>query len=361
MRIAIAAGGTGGHIYPAIAVVEALRARVPDVEVRVFGPDNRGERAMVEGAGLPLERIPAAAMRDRGPVAVARGGLRILQGIATSWWKLRQFGTDAVFSTGGYGSFPQSVAARLLRRPLVVFLPDVAPGWAVRAEKRLASRMTTTTELALRHLPAGKTTVTGYPVRPQFFTTDREAARAALGISDSAPVLLIAGASQGAQALNRAVFASLRRLTARAHVVHITGSAALAEAEAAKDALGAARERYQPFSFRADLPALMVAADLAVMRSGASVLGEIPAAGLAAILVPGTYAGGHQRDNAMWLVEAGAADLLEERDIAQLADRALAILDDRQRLAAMRESSRLLARPDAAAAIAAIVEEVARR
>lgn len=361
MKVAIAAGGTGGHIYPAISVVEALRTRAPGVEVRVFGPDNRDERAMVEGAGLTLERIPAAALRDRGPVAILRGGLRIFGGIALSWWKLRRFGADAVFSTGGYGSFPQCIGARLLRKPLVVFLPDVTPGWAVRAEKRLATHMTTTTEQALQFLPAGKTTVSGYPVRPEFFMTDRDAARVALGVSGDEPLVLVAGASQGAQSLNRALFAQLGELTVRAHVVHITGAAGLAEAEAARHALGAEGSRYQPFAFRADLPALMVAADLAVMRAGASILGEIPAAGLAAILVPGTYAGGHQRDNAMWLVEAGAAELLEEVDIARLVQTALSILGDHERLSEMREASRLLARPQAAADIAAILEEVATR
>ncbi|MCA9829499.1 MAG: UDP-N-acetylglucosamine--N-acetylmuramyl-(pentapeptide) pyrophosphoryl-undecaprenol N-acetylglucosamine transferase [Dehalococcoidia bacterium] len=361
MRIAIAAGGTGGHIYPAISVVEALRKREPAIEVRVFGPDNRGERTMVEGAGLVLERIPAAAMRDRGPLAVFRGGLRIVRGIALSWWKLRRFKADAVFSTGGYGSFPQSVAARLLRKPLVVFLPDVAPGWAVKAERRFATRMATSTDLALQHLPPGKTSVTGYPVRSAFFDTNRNEMRRALGAGDGDPILLIAGASQGAQALNRAVFAHLAELTKRAHVVHITGAAGAAEAGAAKRELGNLESRYQPFSFRGDLPALMVAADLAILRAGASILGEVPAAGLAAILLPGEYAGGHQRGNALWLVEAGAAELLTEAEIGILAPSALSILDDPERLQRMRAAATLLARPQAADTIATIIEEVVKR
>ena len=361
MRVAIAAGGTGGHIYPAISVVEALRQRAPETEVRVFGPDNRGERAMVEGAGLTLDRIPAAAMRDRSLWSVFRGGLRIVRGIALSWWKLWRFKPDVVFSTGGYGSFPQSVAAWLLRKPLVVFLPDVAPGWAVKAERRFATRMTTSTDQALQHLPAGKTSVTGYPVRSAFFTTDRDAMHAALGTGDGDPILLVAGASQGAQALNRAVFARLAELAGRAHVVHITGAGGLAEAEAAKRDLGDLCDRYQPFAFRGDLPAVMVAADLAVLRAGASILGEVPAAGLAAILLPGEYAGAHQRGNALWLTEAGAAELLTEAEIAGLAEKVLSILGDSGRLERMRAASRLLAKPQAADTIAAILEEVAKR
>ncbi|MCC7364890.1 MAG: UDP-N-acetylglucosamine--N-acetylmuramyl-(pentapeptide) pyrophosphoryl-undecaprenol N-acetylglucosamine transferase [Dehalococcoidia bacterium] len=361
MRVALTAGGTGGHIFPALAVYDALIAEGGVEDVRFFGPDNRGERAMVEPRGIPFEVVNAAGVRGRGPVALAKSVLRLAGGTFAAVRKLRAARPDVVFSTGGYASFPCSVAARVLRKPLVVYLPDVTPGWAVRAEKRLATRMATTTEAALEFLPRKRTVVTGYPVRAVFFATTREEARAQLGIAADEKVLLVAGASQGAQAINAAVFAGLEELTRAATVLHVTGLADFAEAVERKGALGEREGRYQPAAFREDLPLLMVAADLGVMRAGASVLGELPAAKLPSILVPGTFAGGHQRDNAGWLANEGAAVVLEETQIGELAARVRALLGDGDQLGAMRAAAAKLARPDAAASIAKLVREVAKR
>lgn len=362
MRVALTGGGTGGHILPAMAVLEALRARIDGLEVRWFGPEDRGERAQVEAHGLAFEAVPAAAVRGRGPVALSRSVLRLSGGTWKGLRALRRYRPDVVFSTGGYGSFPCSVAARVLRLPLVVYLPDVEPGWAVRAEKRLATRIATTTEAALAFLPRAKTIVTGYPVRPMFFQMTREEARGKLGFPEEARVVVIAGATQGAKAINQAVFRGLRTLVEEAHVVHITGKADFEDAAGFRETLGEElAQRYQIAPFRDDLPVVMLAADLAVMRAGASTLGEIPAAGLPAILVPGTYAGGHQRQNAQWLADGGAAIVLEEANIASLGQRMLELLDDHERLARMREAASRLARPDAAADIARIVSEVAKR
>jgi UDP-N-acetylglucosamine--N-acetylmuramyl-(pentapeptide) pyrophosphoryl-undecaprenol N-acetylglucosamine transferase len=357
MRVALAAGGTGGHIFPALSVAKALQARDPGIDLRFFGPTNRGEAALVEPSGIPFEAVGAAPLRDRGPLSFGRGAWRIAAGVVTAVRKLRRYRPDVVFSTGGYGSFPQSVAARILRKPLVVFLPDVAPGWAVRAETRLATRMATTAEAALEYLPRQKTTVTRYPVRPEFFTLTREQARRQLGLRPEERVLLIAGASQGAHAINRAVFEQAEDLAKDTFVVHITGTADYEQASA----LAARIPDYVACAFRDDLPAIMRAADLAVMRAGASVLGELPAAALPAILVPGTFAGAHQRDNARWLAECGAAVVLEETELGRLAETVRSILDHEDRRSAMAAAAAAIARPGAAAAIAAIIEEVAAR
>ena len=362
MKLVLTAGGTGGHIFPALAVLDAVLAREPATEVRFFGPDNRGERRMVESRGIPFEAVSAAGIRGRGPLQLARSLWRVIAGTFAAARKLRAFHTDVVFSTGGYASFPASLAARLLRRPLVVYLPDVAPGWAVRAEQRLATRMATTTEAALAHLPPNKTTVTGYPVRAEFFNLTREEARARLGIDPSTRVVLVAGASQGARAINRAVFDNIRQLATEATVIHITGEADAGEATTLKKSLeGSLVARYLTASFRDDMPIAMLAADVAVMRAGASILGELPAAGLPAILVPGTFAGGHQRDNARWLADAGAAVVIEETEIETLPGALLGLLADRARLETMRAAAQALARPRAASDIAAIICEVANR
>ena len=139
MRVAIAAGGSGGHVIPALTVLDAVLERAPAAEAAFFGPDDRGERSLVGGRGLPFYRIPAAGMRGRGPLAMARGGLRILGGVVTAAQALRAFRPTVVFSTGGYASFPTCLAARALRVPVVVFLPDVEPGWATAARLPMAA------------------------------------------------------------------------------------------------------------------------------------------------------------------------------------------------------------------------------
>jgi len=175
-------------------------------------------------------------------------------------------------------------------------------------------------------------------------------------------VVLVAGASQGARVINRAVFEALPKLVEHATVLHVTGAADFDEAGRVRESLDAGRQaRYLPATYRDDLPVAMLAADVAVMRAGASTLGELPAASLPAILVPGTYAGGHQRDNARWLVDGGAAVILEESAIAGLAGLVLELLGDGARLGRMRDAAHALARPDAADTIAGLIIEVARR
>ena len=310
---------------------------------------------------MRFEAVSAAAIRGRGPLGLASSLTRLGWGTMVALRRLLAFRPAAVFSTGGYASFPCCLAARVLRKPIVVYLPDVAPGWAVKAEVRLATRIATTTDAALAHLPRAKTTVTGYPVRSAFFGQTREEARHLLGIPADARVLLIAGASQGAAAINAAVFKGIRTLLNSGTVTHITGPADYDEARGFESQLGEELAgRYHPSPFREDLPALMLAADLAVMRAGASTLGELTAAGLPAVLVPGTFAGGHQRANAQWLADAGAAIVLDEKDLGRLCDTVADLLEDEHRLAAMAAAARAHARPDAARDIAKLVLEVAK-
>ena len=362
MRVAVTAGGTGGHIYPALSIIEALQAREGDLDIRFFGPDDRGERPRVEAAGISFSCVSAAPVRGRGPISLLRSLGRLAFGTLTAFAKFLRFRPQVVLSTGGYASFPCSLAAWAQRRPLVVYLPDVSPGWAVRAEMRIATRLATTTEAALSKLPARKTTVTGYPVRPEFFETSRSKARQALDVLDETPIVLVAGASQGASAINQAVFGGLQELCKRSVLIHVTGADDLDAANRLRDALPeTVRENYRPAAYRDDLPTVMVAADLAVLRAGASTLGEVPAAGLPSVLVPGTFAGGHQRDNAQWLADRRAATILAERNLAELVDVVSTLLSDPEKLSAMRESARQAAKPDAAADVAALVTEVAKR
>lgn len=356
----LSGGGTGGHVYPGLAVGRALQRRARDpVNLLYIGVKGRVDERIVPAEGVPFTAVAGGQVRV-GPIGGLIGLARLALGSLQALVTLRRERPDAVFATGGYASVPVGVAARLLRLPLVVFLPDVRPGWAVRLLARLASRMATASEAALEFLPREKTRVVGYPVRDEFWSVDRGEARRRLGLPTEERVLLVYGGSLGAHVINETVFAQLPRLVERCVVVHVTGQADEALAAQARERLPERlRERYRPAAYLRDLPAAMKAADLAVTRAGAAVLGELPAAGLPAILVPGVFEGHDQTPNAEYLASRGAALVLPQARLGELADHALALLDDREKLAAMAANARALARPDAADALADLLLEVA--
>lgn len=356
----LAGGGTGGHVYPGLAVANALAAEVKPLELLYIGVRGRIDETIVPREGIAFKAVSAGPLRVSSPIAFAVNLGRLGVGVMQSVWALLRFKPDAVFATGGYTSVPVGVAARLLRKPLVVFLPDVTPGWAVKLLSRLATRMTTTSERALRYLPANKTVVVGYPVRGEFWSMTREEARRRMGLPLDAKVLLVTGASLGAHKINEAIVEALPRLLEHSIVVHVTGAADEAWATAQRASLDSTqREQYVVRGYLADMPAAMVAADLAVMRAGASTLGELPAAGLPAVLVPGEYDGWSQAPNAEFLQEQGAAVMLRNAELGQLGAMAIKLLSDDVRLAAMRVAAKQLARPDAARDLARTLIEVA--
>ncbi len=246
-----------------------------------------------------------------------------------------------------------------------MYLPDLVPGWAVRLMARLARRIAVTAEPAVARLPSGKAVVTGYPVRRAFFDTQKDEGRRRLGLEPQLPTLFVSGGSQGGRAINQAVAEQLPRLLEVCQVVHVSGRADHGWLAKARDSLPA-RPRPAPRSayhlhdyLHEEMPWAMAAADLAVMRSGASTLGELTAVGLPAILVPYPYAGGHQRANARYLADLGGAVVLEEEDLPSLFERVRELLGDRPRLDSMAAALRGAARPEAARDIARLVLEAA--
>ena len=360
MRVVLSGGGTGGHIYPGLAVAQALQHEASP-ELLYIGVRGRMDEAIVGAAGLPLATVRAAPLRVGSPLVMLRNAASLAIGVAQAWRLLGRFRPDAVFATGGYASVPVGVAARLRRLPLLVYLPDVRPGWAVRLLSRVATRIAATAERSLAELPAGKSVAAGYPVREAFWSASRDEARRKLGLPPDERVLLVTGASQGARRLNEAVAEQLDGLLSLCHVVHLTGAANESEALARREALPEAqRGRYHVFGYLEEIADAMAAADLAVMRSGASVLGELPAAGLAAVLVPGVYEGGYdQRANARYLEERGAAVVLENEELGRLTDVVRELLSDETRRRAMAEAARKLAQPEAARTMARMLTELA--
>jgi UDP-N-acetylglucosamine--N-acetylmuramyl-(pentapeptide) pyrophosphoryl-undecaprenol N-acetylglucosamine transferase len=368
MRLLIAGGGTGGHIYPALAVARSLRAR-PDAAELVWLGGHRGlEASLVPAARIPFQRLVLRSLRSVGfDVHAVLDPLRLGAAVPQAAAILARLRPAAIFTTGGYVAIPVLLAAAPLGIPVVLWEGNVIPGRAVRATARLADVLAVSFEAtcdALRSAaPDQPCYVTGTPIRD---TTgiDRAIARAQLGIPPDDRVLLIFGGSQAVRRFNAAVAGALPRLVERVVVIHVTGEAGYAGALADREALPeAVRGRYRPHPFlRDDMLAALAAADLVVGRAGSSTLAEVTALGSPMVVVPYPHAAGHQKANARELVDAGAARLIEDADVdADALLGAAALIDDPVAYPAMAAAARSLARPGAADAVADLVLAVAQR
>ncbi len=356
MRFVLAGGGTGGHAYPAIAVGEALRGD-SGTELVYYGTAHGPERAIAGQSDIPFRRVPASQFRG-SPVRILHGAWNLVRGSREAGRHLRRDRPSAVFATGGYAAAPIGRAAHRNGIPLVVFLPDVKPGWAVRFLERYAATVACSVEGSLGSLHAQSRVVTGYPVRRQFAMATREEGIRRFGLAPGIATLLVAGGSLGSHHLNAVIAAALRDLLTHAQVVHIAGPAEQPWLARERERLPQwQRERYHLHAYTDEMAWAMAAADLAVTRGGASILGELPAMGLPAVVVPGRFS--DQDHNAAFLIERGAARVLSEGDIDALPDLVTLLLRDPDKLAPMAEAMRGLARPDAAARLAALVREAA--
>jgi UDP-N-acetylglucosamine--N-acetylmuramyl-(pentapeptide) pyrophosphoryl-undecaprenol N-acetylglucosamine transferase len=365
MRVLFCGGGTGGHVYPALTVAGALRRRATaagqPLELLYVGVRGKKDGANVRREGVPFCDIVAGPLRTARLLGTARGLLRLGVGTVQAYRLLGDFRPDVVFATGGYGSAGVGIAARLRGLPLLLFEPGPEAGLAVKLLARLAGRIAVTIPPAKAAMPPHKTEVTGYPVRRAFFEAEKDAGRRHFDLDAVEPVLLVSGASSGANSLNQAIAANLRSFLAAAQVIHLSGARDESWLRERAQALPPElRRRYSLHAYLHDDMALaLAAADLAVMRSGASVLGELPATRLPAVLVPGEYEGWDQSNNARYLESQGAAVLLPQSRLQELLPAVTALLADAPRLAAMRAALDGLAMPQAADRLAGLIIEMA--
>lgn len=355
-RLVLSGGGTAGHVYPALALLDSWTGTLP--EIAWIGSTDGMERGIVTDRGLPFTGVRAAAIRDRSPLRIVLNLAILCVGFFQAVAALRSLRPDVVLTTGGYVTVPVAYAAAMLRIPVVVFLPDIRPGLAVKAQARVATRIAVAFATAAEQLPVGKTTATGYPLRPALLTADRTTARRRLGLSDDLPVVLVYGGSRGAQSLNEGITARLDDVLVHCQLIHVSGSLdEPAMREKASTLREAGAGRYHLYGFIGDqLVDALVAADLAIARAGASTLAELPAVGLPAILVPGPFS--DQDANAEWLAERGAGVVLDNDDViaGALPGVLLELLDDPDRIEAMRTATASLAQRDAAVRLQQEVE-----
>lgn len=349
----LAGGGSGGHVFPALAVADELRQR--GWQVSWMGRMSGMERELVEARGLPYRGLSAKAVVGRRPFQkVAAVGT-----LAASSWRARQMirdsEADVVLGTGGYVSVPGVLGAALSKRPVVLLEPNAEAGSA----NRWLSRWASSAAVALPGMEGQlrcPSRVTGVPVRREFFAArDTRPTSGALR-------LLVLGGSQGARQLNQLVPAALQQLGDRLaglEVVHQVGEALQEEAESTYRKSNSRGHQVRVVPFLDDVAAEMAAADLVISRAGAITVAEICAAGRAALLVPLALAGGHQVANAQRLAASGGAAVLkpETADAASLVILLESLLDDRQRLRSMGETLRGLAWPQAAESVADLLRE----
>ena len=342
----IAAGGTAGHVVPAIAVADALRAEGAEVS---FVGGERAEAELVPAAGYPLDPIVVEGISRSNPLKAARAVLKAGRALGTARRILRERRPDAVLGGGGYVAGPVGLAAALGRIPLVLAEADSHLGLTNRALASRAVRVCLAFPLEGR--TGARYRVTGRPVPPT--VEDREGARAGLGIGPEETCALVFGGSLGARSINLAAVEGLAGAPYR--VLHVAGKRDFAE-------LAPPDERYILRDYLSPFGAALVAADLAVARSGGSVF-ELAQYGLPAVLVPYPHASAdHQSANARWMADAGAAVVLPDAELTaeRLRREVDAIALDPDRLRSMTAASAALAKPGAAADIAAEVLAAAR-
>ena len=364
MRVVIAAGGTGGHIYPALAVARSLRALPAAPELAWIGGHRGLEAAIVPASGIPFSRLALRSLRSAGrDVHLVLDPLRLAASFPQALWRLLRARPDAIVTSGGYVAIPILAAARVLRIPVVLWEGNVVPGRSVRATARLADAVAVSFQATCAALGVGRCYVTGTPIRDPR-TIDREAAREGLGIPAGPRLLLVFGGSQAVRRFNEAVSGALERLVERCWVLHVTGEAGYAEMLAVREGLPPdRRDRYRPYPFLADeMTAALAAADLVVGRAGSSTLAEAAAFGLPMVCVPYPHAAGHQRANAEAYAATGAARVVDDADFdADALVAAARLLDDPAGHLAMSAAARAAARPGAADAVARLVVAAATR
>ncbi|TMD34102.1 MAG: UDP-N-acetylglucosamine--N-acetylmuramyl-(pentapeptide) pyrophosphoryl-undecaprenol N-acetylglucosamine transferase [Chloroflexi bacterium] len=346
MRLLIAGGGTGGHLYPALAVAHAFRAEEPDGALLLVGRKGGPEVRLVPAEGFDLATVNVRGL-DRDalwknlalPIVVPAalgGGLRIID----------RFKPDVVLGMGGYVMAPAVAAARMRRIPYVLHEKDVRPGLATRFFAGGAAAICTTLPGTEKRIDNRRVEMTGVPLRDGFVPR-----------TPAAPArhLLITGGSQGARHINEAVWAALDELRKRfAEVVHVAGR------QGAEGVERHAAPGYRGLTFTDDMPSLVSRADLVVGRAGVGTIAEATAVGLPMVLVPGTFGGGHQEENARAMVDAGAAVRIADADLSPTT--LVAALDSLtpERLRAMAKASAAVGRRDAAKRVLAVLHQVAR-
>jgi UDP-N-acetylglucosamine--N-acetylmuramyl-(pentapeptide) pyrophosphoryl-undecaprenol N-acetylglucosamine transferase len=374
MRIVLTGGGTGGHLFPIIAVVREIKTLFEQSDSRLpadernelifmfLGPETVGEEQLAQ-EGILRKKIMAGKLRRYASAQNILDIIKIPFGILQSLWHLFMFMPNVVFSKGGYGSIPVVIAAWFLRIPILIHESDDIPGLANKFAAKFSRRIAISFMDTVQYFPQQKTAMTGNPVRAGIFGGSKEEAKKIFGYTGTKPLLLILGGSQGAQQINDVIFVSIPSLVARCEVIHQCGEK---NYEVLKQLLKPEfKQNYLlvPFLDEDQLRHAYAAADIVISRAGAGSIAEIAALGKPSILVPlPNSAADHQVKNALEYAKFGATLVLEQMNLTPhlLQNQIFSLLDNPELLRKMSENALKFNPPDAATKIAQEVLNIAK-
>ncbi len=357
MRVVIAGGGTGGHLFPGLAVARALKSRVPEAHISFAGTASGIEARVIPSTEFELDLIRSAGLKGKSPAALARGAALIPLSGLDAWRVISRRRPDVVIGVGGYSSGPVVAIAAARGIPAMLLEQNAVAGLTNTLLAPLVKRAAVTYEASLK-LFGGKGFVSGNPVRREFLEIDDAA------IDAEKVRVLVFGGSQGAHAINVAMVEAAPRLASAAETLDLVCQTGTRDFDMVREAFERCGLQGRVERFIDAMDREMRAAGLVVSRAGATTLAEVTAAGRPAILVPlPTATDDHQRHNALALQQAGAAEVIEQKALTgdRLAERIIALAIDRDRRRQMSAAARRLAKPRAAEDIVDAVLELTKR
>jgi UDP-N-acetylglucosamine--N-acetylmuramyl-(pentapeptide) pyrophosphoryl-undecaprenol N-acetylglucosamine transferase len=354
MKLLVAGGGTGGHVFPAIAIAKEWMSRGTEREVVLVGTQRGLEMKLVPQAGLPLETLRVAGLKGKGGLTLAKNLAMLFPAMLDAQRVLRKHKPVAAFGVGGYAAGPMMLATWIGRVPNIIFEPNAEPGFTNKVLARISTRIATGYEVSAQ-VWGKKAVLTGCPVRPEFFAIESRAPQKPFR-------LLITGGSQGALPINRAFVDAMDLLAARKSelsIVHQTGER---DYNAVRTAYARREILAEVVPFLSNMAERFAWADVIVCRAGAITAAEVAAAGRAAIFIPfGRATDSHQLRNAQEMSRAGAGRLIVESELTanRLTAEIFSLLDKAQDLETISKNARALARPNAAREIVDLIEKAA--
>lgn len=371
MKVLISGGGTGGHIYPALTIIEAIRDLAPATEFLYVGGEHGLETDIVPKENIPFEKMDIAGFERRISFENVKRGIKALKALIQARTIIKNFRPDIAVGTGGYVCGPILFTAALMGVPSLIQEQNAVAGVTNKILSKVVTKIALGSETAKKYFPEGKSIYTGNPIRKSVTAGDRTAAIKKFGFTEELPILLVTGGSRGARSINRAMTDIVKAEAAkkRMQILLVTGNLCYDEVTTSikkdiEDIENYSEGRIKIAPYLYDMPEALAAADAVVMRAGAIALAEIAAVGKPAILIPYPYAtGNHQEANAKSYVEKSAAKMILDKNLNSeilLKNIEEIILNDELRRT-MEQNMKTMGKPKAATEIAQIVLNMAKK
>jgi UDP-N-acetylglucosamine--N-acetylmuramyl-(pentapeptide) pyrophosphoryl-undecaprenol N-acetylglucosamine transferase len=361
MKIVISGGGTGGHIYPALALIREIQKKTTDAEFLYIGTKNGLESTLVPRENIPFNSIHITGFKRKLSFDNVKTVYRFFKGVRDSKRILKEFKADVVIGTGGYVCGPVVYAASKLKIPTIVHEQNSVPGLTNKFLSRYVNKIAVCFEEAEDYFPKNKVVFTGNPRATEVLGKDGIRGRLSVGLSTTVPTVLIFGGSRGARPINEAVVKSLSDFSKKPYqVLYVTGDVHFEAVEKEAELVGSPPNVIIK-SFIHNMPEVLAGIDLVVSRAGATTLAELTSLGIPSILVPSPYVtNNHQEKNARSLSDHGAAELLLEKDLnsKSLVKHIDMILLDKDKLAGMKTKAKKMGVPDSAQRLFEVIKQM---